>query len=39
MGVVLTVHIWKQFNIVNSKYGGIWPVLLNMVGDLACNGL
>ena len=22
LGVVLTVHIWKEFNVVNSKYGG-----------------
>ena len=39
MGVVLTVCIWWEFNIVNSKYGGTWAMLLNMVGDLACNGL
>ena len=39
MGVVHTVHIWWEFNIVNSNYGGIWMMLLNMVGDPACNGL
>ena len=38
-GVVLTVHIWWEFNIVNSKYGGTWEMLLNMAGDLVCNGL
>ena len=39
MGVVLTVYIWKEFNMVNPKYGGTWAMLLNMVGDLACDGL
>ena len=24
MGAVLTVHIWWEFNVVNSKYSGIW---------------
>ena len=38
-GVVLIVHIWWEFNAVNSKYGGIWAMLQNMAGDPACNGL
>ena len=39
LGVVLIVHIWQEFNLVNSKYGRIQVMLPNMVGDPACNGL
>ena len=28
--VVLTVHIWWEFNIVNSKYGRIWVMLIKI---------
>ena len=36
LGMVLTVHIWWEFNIVNSR---IWAMLPNMAGDPVCNGL
>ena len=38
-GVVHTIHIWWECDTVNSKYGGKWVMMPNMVGILACNGL
>ena len=39
MGVGFTLHIWQKFNMANYKHGRTQAMLLNMVGDLACNGL
>ena len=34
--MVLTVHIWWEFNVVNSKFSGIWVLLSNKVGNPTC---
>ena len=39
MGVVHTVYIWYEFDIVNPKYGEKWAMMPNIVGNPACNGL
>ena len=39
LGVVLVVHTMWEFNIVNSKFSGIWVMLTNRVGNPTCNDM